>query len=338
MNGTSSLPHPALRIRRAYGRKVQPRRNPKDDKPTPELQNTLTNPDDQLQSVLFDGTIPPEIRDCIFSYVLTEDLDLTKPYDQNTHYTRPGLTHKRKTDTSLLLTCKRVYLEAHHWPLLMRTNTFFFADARAPPNRLTTKLPHLSKLRPSQLEFVQSFHFFAQQFWLEESLLPLCKRDVMKNMVHMKITLRRSDWWFWEDSNPLAITPYAPFPNTPWTASKTMLHQWEEEKQNPTLNRDFDPKYWGSAFQHLPKLKTLIMEFETEKSCEAQADAIARHARAGWKFPMGERGVLSAVRSEIRSWEWQGPSCMLSNEQKKVDPEGRPGLVVKGVKWMVIAV
>lgn len=64
----------------------------RDKKPMPELQDTLTNPDLQLGCLFFGGTIPPEIRDHIFSYVLTEDLDLARPYEEDTHYTRPGLT------------------------------------------------------------------------------------------------------------------------------------------------------------------------------------------------------------------------------------------------------
>lgn len=96
-----------------------------------------------------------------------------------------------------------------------------------------------------------------------------------------------------------------------------MKEMWEEEKANPSLVRDFAPDYWGSAFQHLPKLKTLTMEFETEKMHEAHIDAIASHAKSSWKFPMGDRGILSAENGgEIRKWEWKGPLCMQNNEQR----------------------
>lgn len=68
-------------------------------------------------------------------------------------------------------------------------------------------------------------------------------------MVHMKITLRRSDWWYWEGDNPLAINPYKPFPGgNRNNDSKIMLQMWEEEKQKPSWKREFDPDYWGSAF------------------------------------------------------------------------------------------
>lgn len=117
-----------------------------------------------------------------------------------------------------------------------------------------------------------------------------------------------------------------------------MLQMWEEEKQNPSWKREFDPDYWGSAFQHLPKLKTLTMEFETEKSCVAQVEAIAKHAAQAWKFPMGERGLLSAEGNDIKTWEWDGPPCMLSNSQRISDPLATPILVVKGVKWKLVAI
>lgn len=90
---------------------------------------------------------------------------------------------------------------------------------------------------------------------------------------------------------------------------------WEEDKKTPSFNREFNPSHWGSAFQHLPKLKYLTIEFETEKGCEAQIDAIVEHAKA-WKFPMGKRGSLNAEESEVQKWEWEGPLCMRNNTQR----------------------
>jgi len=140
-----------------------------------------------------------------------------------------------------------------------------------------------------------------------------------------------------------------------------MKQMWEEEKQNPSLKREFDPKYWGSSFQHLPKLKTLTMEFETEKSVEADIDAIAEHAKA-WKFPMGTNRVLSADGCKIEKTEWEGPICMrprpdetaILTQQEAVlaapRADGRvdhvelsssvsvkPVLIVRTVRWEVVS-
>jgi len=170
----------------------------------------------------------------------------------------------------------------------------------------------------------------------------------MKHLVDLKITIRRSDWWDWERDIPFAINPYRPFPNgSRENDSRVMREMWEVEKQNPALKPAFQPKYWGSAFQHLPKLKTLTIEFETEKSLEAELDAIAQHAAKGWKFPLGERGVLSAEGCEIKKWEWEGPKCFLSDSQQRVravddGPTGtsvwedgkNPTLVVRTVRWV----
>lgn len=115
----------------------------------------------------------------------------------------------------------------------------------------------------------------------------------------------------------MAINPYGPFPRRGIFESNVAVlkRMWEEEKKNPSLKREVDPKYWGSAFQHLPKLKYLTIEFETEKSCEEQIDAVAEYAKT-WKFPMGKEGLLSAEGSKIQKWDWQGPLCMRNNKQR----------------------
>lgn len=254
----------------------------------------------------------------------------------------------------------------------MKTHTFSFQNpGRVLPNIINDPVLYFSNLPSTQLQFLESFHFFVQQFWLEGSLVPLCKQDVMKHLVHLKITLRRSDvscscsidnfkceammlifqqWWHWERDTPLAINPYKSFPGGRMNPNdaKVMKAWWAEEEQDPSLKREFDPEYWGSAFQHLPKLKTLTMEFETEKHCEAQIDDVAKHAASGWKFPMGEGRVLSAEGSKVEKKEWEGPPCLRYTapvflnipEQPHRKPDyvgyGVP-LVVKVVKWKLVS-
>jgi hypothetical protein len=85
------------------------------------LRREIVNP--QQSSPLFNGRIPPEVRNRIFEFVLTEDEDTL--YNQDTHYTQPGYGSHKSLLTNLLLTCRQVYLEAHHLPLVNREHVFW---------------------------------------------------------------------------------------------------------------------------------------------------------------------------------------------------------------------
>lgn len=65
----------------------------------------------QEGSPLFNGRIPPEIRNEIFILALTEYT--TSEYPKNTGYTRPGYTGKRAVSIALLRSCRRIYLEIY---------------------------------------------------------------------------------------------------------------------------------------------------------------------------------------------------------------------------------
>jgi hypothetical protein len=65
----------------------------------------------QEGSPLFNGQIPPEIRNEIFILALTEYT--TSEYPKNTGYTRPGYTGKRAVSIALLQACRRIYLETY---------------------------------------------------------------------------------------------------------------------------------------------------------------------------------------------------------------------------------
>lgn len=83
------------------------------------------NPQDDCP--LFNGRIPPEIRDSIFKYALTEytKTDPSSLYPTSTNYTRPGYTGKRTITTALLQTCGRVYAETYHLPPVSKEHVFW---------------------------------------------------------------------------------------------------------------------------------------------------------------------------------------------------------------------
>jgi len=90
--------------------------------PTPE---NISKCNQQLQSPLF-SILPAEIRNDIFSLALMQYEDLTQPYPENDFCYRPGHRARRIVSTELLLTCRRIWLEANHWPMEQAVHSFWF--------------------------------------------------------------------------------------------------------------------------------------------------------------------------------------------------------------------
>jgi hypothetical protein len=320
-----------------------------DEEPVREpLVERLTGEDCNLQisSPLFNGRIPPEVRNRIFEYVLTEDEDIQ--YKQDTHYTRPGYGSHKSLLTNLLLTCRRVYLEAHHLPLINREHVFW--HHREPEGTgYENESAYFSRFRPDQLAMVRKVHLFTQQFWLEGSLQDVCRLPVIQTIEKMTITLRRGDWWFWEDANTLGINPQRGDAN-----AHLMRADWGREAAGHVI--PWHENAWGCSFQYLENLQELEMEFETTVYEEKQLQEIVEHAKM-WRFPMGEAKVLSAGRQKVHRSTWKGPRCVWSNrcegcrqsgdrnpncqvcqERKESKERGLgPMLVVLSLRWKLVA-
>jgi hypothetical protein len=300
----------------------------------------------QLLSPLFNGRIPPEVRNRIFEYVLTEDEDIQ--YNQDTHYTRPGYGSHKSLLTNLLQTCRRVYLEAHHLPLINREHVFW--HHREPEGTgYENEARYFSRFQPDQLALVRKVHLFTQQFWLEGSLQSVCKLSVMQTIEKMTITLRRGDWWYWETGNALGINPQRGEAN-----SHLMRADWGREAAGHVI--PWNENAWGCSFKHLKNLQELEMEFETTVYEEKQLQEITEHAKT-WRFPMGEGKVLSAKGQNVHRSAWRGPKCVWSDkcegcgqygdrtidckvcqERKESKKKGLgPNLVVLSLRWKLAA-
>jgi hypothetical protein len=96
--------------------------------PTPE---NISKCNQQLQSLLF-KILPAEIRNDIFSLALLQYEDLANPYSEHDFCYRPGHRARRIVSTDLLLTCRRVWLEANHWPMEQAVHSFWFDADRRP--------------------------------------------------------------------------------------------------------------------------------------------------------------------------------------------------------------
>lgn len=109
-----------------------------------EDYSTLSKCHPQEQSSLF-SSLPREIRDLIWGFATSPVEDPEHQYATNEYYYRPGHTARHKTCYNLLLTCRRVWLEANAMPMLQAEHAFWFyraaPDARNPEwmEKLTAK-------------------------------------------------------------------------------------------------------------------------------------------------------------------------------------------------------
>ena len=247
----------------------------------------------QSTSPLF-NCIPAEIRNLIFKLALTAYDDHTKPYNNGEYYYRPGHRYAHRVDTSLLLTCRRVLAETKD--ISARINEYTWWFGRPPPWALTNGLARLASedavgvlvRRYSAMKYV---HLFTQQTWLEGGFTHFTDLWQSATPTHLKITLRHSDWWWWEYEAPLALEPKyrgMPRPNA--------ISQPSEP---------FKEGSWGGAFQKISGLETFVLELETVEKKKGELDAIVSRA-PGWRFALHDGQVLVLDESKTTRTGWLG--------------------------------
>ena len=241
-------------------------------------------PTKQEDSPLF-AVLPPEIREQIFSYALSDypDPNPQNHYEEETYYSRPSYFAPRRTDTALLQTCRAVYAETWFLPFMLREQVHWLSsNARAPPDyRGASGLRQDLKRIEAQLGegHVEIAHLraFAQMFMLEENKL----RKLMKvRGLHPRVvtlTIRHTDWWYWEDDEPLR----------------------------------FEAHFLRSMVQMLPaSVREFHIELETTARRREQVEYIAERMCERWFFERRDGPVLWADASgaSCEVSEWRGPS------------------------------
>ena len=179
---------------------------------SPTTEN-ISKCNQQLQSPLF-GTLPAEIRNHIFSLALLQYEDLTQPYPENDFCYRPGHRARRILSTELLLTCRRIWLEANHWPMEQAVHSFWFDHNRRPSwtsrnawnddVRFIRFMDNFSSKSSLRIKHIQ---VSAQMYWFEGSLVHSdiwdCLNNKSLNLDTFTLTIKHTDWWNWESDSPL---------------------------------------------------------------------------------------------------------------------------------------
>ncbi|KAL8789482.1 MAG: hypothetical protein Q9213_001095 [Squamulea squamosa] len=263
----------------------------------------------QQDSPLF-NKIPPEVRNQVFLLALTAYEDpASRKYRPSAYYCRPGFTRALRIDTALLLTCRRVHCETSKLPASINEHTSWCG--RKPPN---VKKNHLSvDDRPCSIirrQNVRTVHVFAQQFWLEgNGFAAFTKLWDYACPTTLIITLRHTDWWWWENKAPLTFDPKQ--------EGKASVDR-HSQSSDP-----FAPKSWGNQFRKIKGLKRLELELETVQKKKQELDAIVDRADS-WQFALGDDRVLRLDKSKTKRSGWIGayidPYRKYTTEYESEDP------------------
>jgi hypothetical protein len=270
----------------------------------------------QTSSPLF-SVLPAEIRNHIYALSLeSEDVTLDDSprslYQRNAFYYRPGYKQPKRIESSLLQTCQQIYAEASLLPPGINEHTFWFY--RSPPHVKDASSPvdYFRKMTPKQRAQVNHIHLFTQQFFLEDDRWS----DIWDGMQmsnegrttrgtcriapkKLTITFRHTDWWYWENNDPLGIDPFR--------QGRTRAHEMGRPVHiNPWQSSPSRPA-WGNQFHSIPSLEEFVIEFETIMRKRDQLDAIIQQALQ-WKFPLDEENsiYLVAEPASLSAYSWIG--------------------------------
>lgn len=225
------------------------------------------NHSDQNSCPLF-SLIPPELRHEIFVLALTSYDDETRPFPPTAYYTRKGYRYHQRIHTALLATCLRIYSETRDLPISLNEHVFWFY--RGPEGLNGDPRAYFLGLTPRQRDAVQRVHFFTQLYWLRHDFARVCALPKMRPK-HLKITIRHSDWWWWEHNERLSM-------------------------ENPV---------WGKNLKMIQSLESFEIEMET---MERDKDQDIAQEMLKWRFDLFGGRVLTTNGTEIKRGCWIGQS------------------------------
>ncbi|KAH8836089.1 hypothetical protein DL96DRAFT_107858 [Flagelloscypha sp. PMI_526] len=295
------------------------------------IQSTLVakfenNYNDQTSSPLY-TLVPNEIRNTIFGYCLKPTYDLSRPYNPIGYVSRPGYRYPLKVDTTLLQTCRLVYLEGHQLPVdILKEHTLW--RHRGPANEGAREFNWEEFLNQAeeelewQRDIVERVVLFTQLYWLESDFSEVTGESALKAKT-LKVVIRHHDWWNWESNTPLALE-----------------NGWTEDLASAETLEEF------------------ILELETMERDKDQMLAIANNCR-DWKIEFSNERTATATQHPLLTWKWDGPAAFQDSpdddyaltydkeqnhwdyvsvsEEGKIDSKTATGMVywVAQIRWTV---
>ncbi|KAK7532538.1 hypothetical protein BKA81DRAFT_409914 [Phyllosticta paracitricarpa] len=252
----------------------------------------LSHAHHQQQSPLW-SKLPAEIRNQIFELAVSQHLDSSRPYPDDSFYRRPGYTHAFRVCTALLQTCRLAWAETRSIPMRSATIPIWESSARGPsarlrPHGITSRSfsPRSSALTAANVRDLQHVHFFPQLYYFESHDFARLFASPRFQPRRITITIRHTDWWWWENDEDLHVR----------SVNLTLPAVTEE----------------------------LVIEFETLVRKKHQLDPIVDHWRRSEIFSRrGDNAIFSAHNDQPKEWTWSG----------EIDGWGVQHYVVAVVKW-----
>ncbi|QDS76826.1 hypothetical protein FKW77_002903 [Venturia effusa] len=233
----------------------------------------------QLQSPLF--KLPGEIREHIFSYVLSES-DGRESISQHDYWYRPDYPSHRYIDTALLRTCRQVWVETYALPRRNVSPRIWLGSSdRESPRRFayaegvneeilfpTMESDHLRR----NIHANESLQVFAQMYMLELDRLneAVSNASVKASPRRITITLRYTDWWNWEMNSPLRIEDT-----------------------------------WAEKFEAPNSVEEVVLELETRNGKKPELDALISRQVSKWVFRTEDRKAL-VLHGQPKESFWVG--------------------------------
>lgn len=289
----------------------------------------------QSQSPLF-TTIPAEIRNQIFAFALLQYEDFSEPYEEHDYCYRPGHRARRIVSTSLLLTCRRVWLEANHCPMSQATHAFWFEqNARRPAwtkeshasedNRFRALIDSLTLLHRRR---VRHLHVFAQMYWLEQSMQrahiwTALKKKSLK-LDSFTVTIRHSDWWNWESNQPLRFS-------TDWLVG---LLQSEEATARQVAEFHLELETLADKIDQLRPIIANIKATVADSNNQAQDEDEDKRAieTPKWDF------IAPSSGADFESTSWSGPITLGGKVHDVYRKREQLDYVVATLRWKLRSV
>ncbi|KAF2467140.1 uncharacterized protein BDR25DRAFT_395309 [Lindgomyces ingoldianus] len=266
--------------------------------------------DPQNQSPLF-NKLPAELRNSIFALAVTEEEDLSRPYDRETYYWRPGFRGPRRFNVTLLRTCKRIWLETRPLPLILLENlpwAFFLTDQNRRPKECQNKGPRQSlraeQLLTSQWQALKTIQIFIQG--ITKSNIEGFFQEPLLRPSTIILTVRYTDWLWWETEDPLEL--------------------------------DGRQMRWTRLPNSVTKV---IMEFEMIQSREQELKnlfaKLCRHEER-YRWYRQDRKHLKIMHREDawaygKEWKWDGPTKFEGKTFAHHPPGDTMTYIVRSITW-----
>lgn len=252
---------------------------------------------EQEASPLF-SVLPRELRDHIWAFATAPYEDPNEKFEQTAYYYRPGHAARLKTDTAILLTCRRAWLEANALPMLQAEHSFYYR--RPAPDKRDPEWT--AKLTAHNRQNFGHLHLFVQMYAIEglkadrgrlrEYFLktPAAPGDFQPRMLH--VTVRHTDWWNWENEAPLHL-------KDPWVQA---LLDSPDLRSTQTLRLELE-----TLDYKVDQLAPILERIKAFESAEIETHIIDGK-------PAKTKFVLTG---QPETYTWEGPSNI---NQQQFDP------------------